>query len=178
MRQSKTREMTMIGMFAALISVMGYISVPIPPVPITGQTLAVMLAGMVLSPAAAGMSVGVFMLLGAIGVPVFSNGRAGIEVILGPSGGYIVGFLVAAIVISLLKGNGRDIKRALLACVIGGFGVVYAIGLPWLAGILSLDMNSALAAGLYPFIIGDALKIVLAAYIGVRINKALGLVAQ
>lgn len=174
MRNSKVRQMTMISLMTALICVSSYISVPIPPVPITAQTLTVMLAGLVLSPLAAGTSVGLFVLLGAIGMPVFSSGRSGLGVIMGPSGGYFIGFVVAAIVVSLLKGDGKDLKRNLIACVVGGFGVVYAIALPWLSNALSLDLQATLVAGLYKFIIGDSIKIVLAAYIGVRLNKALG----
>lgn len=174
----KAKEMTMIALFAALIGVAGYITIPIPPVPITAQTLVVMLAGLVLSPRLAAFSIMTFIFIGSVGVPVFSNGRAGIQVFLTPSGGYIVGFLIGVIVISLLKGKGTNMVRNFLASFVGGVIVVYAIGVPWMANILGFDFHTAIFKGIIPFLLGDTLKVLLASFLAIRINKQFGVIGQ
>lgn len=173
MRQSNISTMIKIAIMAALISVLSYVTVPLPPVPITGQTLGIMLTGLILSPINAAISVLIFILLGAIGIPVFSGGQAGLPVLVGPTGGYIVGFLIGAIVISLLKKDGKSFTINAIASIIGGVIVVYCIGVPWLAKSLALPLKTALITGVGQFLIGDLIKVVLASYIAVQINKAL-----
>lgn len=170
------RDMLYAALFAALTGVLGYLVIPLPfsPVPITGQTLAVMLAGCVLTPLQAGLSMITFLLLGAVGVPVFSGGRAGLGVIAGPSGGYLVGFLIGAIVISVVKGKGDSFVRLILASVVGGIMVVYLIGVPWLAGMTGMGISKAITAGALPFITGDLFKAFAAGLIGKKINYQLG----
>ncbi len=172
-QQSKIRDITYISLFAALISVSSYISLPIPPVPVTAQTLAIMLAGSLLNYKQAAMSVIVFLLLGAFGVPVFSNGSSGISIILGPTGGYLFGFLAAAIVISLLRGKKNNIWQLGAANLIGGILVVYAFGIPWLAFTTGIGIQKALAVGAIKFLIGDIAKVVLATTIGYSLYKRL-----
>ena len=164
MRQNKTKKLVMVALFAAIICVSSYISIPLPfsPVPLTLQTFAIMLAGLILLPMEAAASVGVFLLIGIIGVPVFSGGSAGIGVLLGPTGGYLVGFLVGAIVISLLKGDEISFVRMLMATALGGVVVVYAIGVPWLANATGMGLSKAFTVGAVPFLIGDVIKVFVA----------------
>lgn len=164
------RDMLYAALFASLISVLGYIIIPIGPVPITGQTLAVMLAGCVLTPLQAGLSVLIFILLGAFGVPVFSGGAAGIGVIFGTKGGYLLGFLIGAIVISFIKGKENSILRMIFACILGGIIIVYVLGVLWLSHITGMGINKAITVGALPFIPGDLLKAIAAGFIAKKIN--------
>ncbi len=173
MKQNKTSRMIKIALMAALVGILSYISIPIPPIPITAQTIAVMLAGLLLTPIDAMLSLLIFILLGAIGVPVFSNGSSGLGVLFGPTGGYIFGFLISAGFISYFKGTGENIYRNLIVTTIGGIFVVYLIGIPWLAISYDMTLMNAIKAGAIPFLIGDLLKVILASFIGKKINQAL-----
>jgi len=163
------------GLFAALIAVSGIISIPLPisPVPITGQSLAIMLAGSILTVRQAGFSVLTFLLLGAVGVPVFAGLSGGIGIIVGPRGGYLIGYLVGAIVIALLKGEKNNLWRLALANSIGGIIVVYLFGVLWLSFVTGMGLEKAILVGALPYIPGDLFKLFLATVIGVAVNKRL-----
>lgn len=152
------------AIFAALIAVLGYIIIPLPfsPVPITGQTLAVMLAGCVLTPLQAGLSVITFIFMGAIGIPVFSGATAGIGVILGTKGGYLLGFLIGSIVISLIRSKSNSIARMIFACILGGIIIVYVLGVSWLSHVTGMGIYKAITVGALPFIPGDLFKAIVA----------------
>ena len=137
---------------------------PNDPIPVTGQTFAVLLAGGALGFRRGIASTTLYLLLGLVGLPVFAGGRDGVEVILGVSGGYIVGFILAAAIVGRLAELGWD--RNLLGSI-GAMGIgsaaVYLVGVPWLAVSAGQPIDWALANGLQPFLLGDALKIGLAA---------------
>ncbi len=139
------------------------IVLPFSPVPVTGQTFAVLITGALLGARRGCLSVLLYIMQGVLGLPVFSMGRAGFVILLGPTGGYLVGFIAAAYVVGLLaeKGWDRWVVTAVLAMVIGSI-VMYAFGLLWLSNFAG-SIKAALALGLYPFIPGDLFKIVLAA---------------
>jgi biotin transport system substrate-specific component len=160
-----TVDYTRMSLLAALICVSSYIIVPLPfsPVPLTAQSLAVMLAGSLLSPLQTFVTVMLFILLGTIGLPVFAGGASGPGVLLGPTGGYLVGFLVGAVIISLLKSNTPGILRYWIANLIGGLIVVYAIGVPWLSRVTGMTLDKAFMVGALPFLPGDLIKVFLAA---------------
>lgn len=174
-QRNKLNDLIYAGLFAALTAVLGLISIPMPisPVPISGQSLAIMLAGSILTVRQAAYSVLTFLLVGAAGVPVISGGNGGIGVIVGPRGGYLIGFLVGVIVISLIKGLGNNVWRLVLANIAGGIVVVYIMGALWLSFITGMDLQKALIAGVLPFIPGDLCKVFIASVIGVAINKRL-----
>ena len=132
------------------------------PVPITAQTFAVLMISALLGARRGIACLLAYLAEGAAGLPVFAQGKAGLVTFAGPTGGYLVGFVVAAFVVGLLaeKGWDRRFRTTVLAMVIGNI-IIYAFGLTWLA--LLVGAKSALAGGLYPFIPGDMLKIVLAA---------------
>jgi biotin transport system substrate-specific component len=175
MKDFSTKDMILAGMFAALIGVMGYVSVPIPisPVPISGQTLVIMLIGLLLTPKQAFYSVATWILVGVAGAPVFSGGRAGISVLASPSGGYIAGFLVGAVVISVLKGREANLVKMYVSALIGGILVIYACGVPFMAMLLEMDMATALKAGAIPFLIGDIIKVVISVNLAYALRKRL-----
>jgi biotin transport system substrate-specific component len=138
------------------------IPLPFSPVPITGQTLAVLLIGALLGSRRGSLCLLAYLVEGVVGLPVFATGGAvGLARLAGPTGGYLVGFVAAAYVTGLLAERGWDRKAGttLLAMLLGN-AVIYAFGLPWLA--LLVGSQNALALGLYPFIAGDLVKAALA----------------
>lgn len=147
---------------------MARIAIPLPftPVPITGQTLAVLLVGAALGSRRGALSMAAYVLEGALGLPVFAGGAAGLARVLGPTGGYLIGFIAAAFLTGWLAERGWDRQpfTAALAMLAGNI-VIYLFGLPWLARFVGgfLGPKGALTLGLLPFIPGDLLKLALAA---------------
>lgn len=138
------------------------ILLPFGPVPVTGQTFAVLMIGALLGSRRGCLAVLAYLIEGMAGLPVFAFG-GGAAVLAGPTGGYLMGFLPAAYITGLLaeKGWDRRIGTTVLAMVLGNV-VIYACGLFWLCCLMGLSVK-VLTAGLYPFIVGDLLKVVLAA---------------
>lgn len=149
---------------AAVTAVFAQIAVPLWPVPMTLQTLAVLLVGATLGATRASLSMGLYALVGLAGLPVFSDYGSGVGAILGPTGGYIVGFIPAAAIVGWLSARAWDRKLAkAVATFLGGTAVVFALGLPWLAVSLGLGLDETLRGGLYPFILGGVVKALVAA---------------
>lgn len=140
------------------------LSVPIWPVPITGQTLAVLLVGSALGARRGALSMLVYALLGVVGLPVFADGSAGIGVLVGPSGGYIVGFVAAAALVGWVaeRFGDRPLRNALLSFALGTV-VTFVAGMAWLAVALGLDLQQTLQYGLYPFVLGGVVKTLIGA---------------
>jgi len=149
---------------ATLTALLAQVAVPLWPVPVTGQTLAVLLVGASLGAARGALSLALYAVLGIVGLPVFSDFGAGAGVILGPTGGYIVGFVAAAALVGWLSERAweRKVLKA-LATFAAGTLVVFAFGLPWLAVALQLDLAQTLQFGLWPFLVGGAIKAAIAA---------------
>jgi biotin transport system substrate-specific component len=149
---------------AALTAGLAQVAIPLWPVPITGQTLAVLLVGASLGASRGAISMIVYALAGLVGLPVYSDHTAGAAVLLGPTGGYIVGFVLAAAFTGWLAER-RWERRFLAGMVafVAGSVVVFLVGLPWLQVSLGLTWPETLAGGLYPFIIGGIIKAVIAA---------------
>lgn len=147
------------ALFVALISVGAFISIPVGPVPIVLQNLFVLLAGLILGPVWGTGCVGVYLLMGLAGLPVFAGGTSGIGKLFGPTGGYLIGYLPAVfITASLSRGLKKSLAGDLLAMIIGSL-IVYGIGVPWLKFVLALSWEKALGVGMLPFLAGDALKV-------------------
>jgi len=153
----------------ALVTLFSYLQVPLWPVPITGQTLAVLLVGSTLGAARGGISMVLYGLVGSLGLPVFAPDAdgslsSGWHVVAGPTGGYIVGFVLSAVLVGLLAERtwDRKVLKAIVTFVAGSV-VVFAVGLPWLAVVLHLNLEQTLQGGLYPFLIGGAIKAAIAA---------------
>ena len=140
------------------------LAVPLWPVPITGQTLAVLVVGSTLGATRGALSMVLYAVLGLVGLPVFSDGASGVSVIAGPTGGYIVGFIFAAALTGWLAQRkwDRKILRGVLAFAAGTV-VTFAFGLPWLSFALQANLQQTLEWGLYPFIVGGIVKALLAA---------------
>lgn len=163
--QSVNLRMTVYAsLFTALVIVGGYLSFPIPlsPVPIVLSDFFVMLAGLFLGPSGGLASIGLFIFLGALGLPVFAGGQAGLAALFGPTGGFLFSFPACAFVTGLISGKGKDSLIKDLAALIAGNIVIYLLGVPWLKAVLNLTWGKALAAGLFPFIPGAVIKIIAA----------------
>ena len=138
------------------------IRLPFSPVPITGQTLAVLMTGALLGSKRGVLCLLVYLVEGLAGLPVFSGGAAGLARLAGPTGGYLVGFIAAAFVTGLLAERGWDRRvETTISAMLLGNAVIYAFGLPWLA--LFVGVERVVALGLQPFVFGDLLKLLLAA---------------
>jgi len=139
------------------------ILLPFSPVPVTGQTFAVLMIGALLGARRGCLAVIAYIIEGAGGLPVFALGRGGFAVLLGPTGGYLIGFVAASYITGLLAERGWDrrIGTTVLAMVSGNVAI-YAFGLSWLCCLMGVN-RSVLVAGLYPFVAGDLLKITAAA---------------
>lgn len=172
-RKFNTRNIIHISMFAALVSVSGYILIPLPfsPTPVTAQTLAVMLTGGLLPLKYSVLSILAFLMMGAIGLPVFSGGAAGLGIIMGKMGGYLIGFLAGAALISVLKGKNPGFLRLLAVYAAGGILTVYFGGVLWLNYVTKIGISKSIIVGALPFIPGDLLKITAAAFITLRLKK-------
>jgi biotin transport system substrate-specific component len=165
--QHRPRILAYSGTFLALIAAGSWISIPLPPVPLTLQTLFVLLAGIVMKRYAV-IPVGLCLLLGAANLPLFHNGTAGLGLLLGPTGGYLVGFVPAALIVGLAYEQAS--VRLRVAGLIAATGTVYLFGVVWLAYSASLPLAQAVLLGVAPFIIGDAVKAAAAYTIGRRIS--------
>ena len=143
------------------LTISAHVKIPFYPVPVTMQTLVVLLIGMSYGPRLGAVTIAAYLAQGAMGLPVFASG-AGLLSMAGPTGGYLAGFLAASIVMGALaqRGWGKTAANTALAMIIGNL-VIYALGVTWLANLYG--MNVAINAGVLPFLYGDALKIVIAA---------------
>ena len=162
---ARLRDALLVGGAALFTALLAQVAVPVPgsPVPITGQTLAVVLTAAALGPARGVLGQALYLVLGAVGLPFYSEASGGIEVLAGATGGYLVGFLPAALLIGLAAQHGQDRKvwRA-LPLFVAGQAVVFAVGVPWLAVVADLTPAQALEAGFYPFILGGLVKAAIA----------------
>ena len=156
------------ALFTALIIIGGYISIPIPvgPVPIVLADFFVMITGLFLGLKYGLISTALYLALGALGMPVFAGGGAGLAVLVGPTGGFLFGYLLVVASIGFITGKRKpSIVTNLIALVVGNI-LLYAIGVPWLKFQMNINWAAALAAGLIPFIIGIVIKITVASALG------------
>jgi len=149
---------------ALIVAALAQVEIPLPftPVPITGQTFGVLLVGAALGSKRGAASLLSYLLMGLVGLPFFAGGAHGLNIIIGATGGYLIGFLLAAYVIGLLAERGleRNVRTSLVPFLIGTL-VIYLCGVAWLAVVLG-SLGNAVAAGLVPFLIGDAIKLIAA----------------
>lgn len=160
----RTRELVTAALLAALTAAGALVAIPIAPVPVTLQVLFVLVAGLVLRPGAAAASMAVYVALGVAGLPVFSGGKAGLQTLAGPTGGYLIGFIAAACLVSLIAGpaSGRARLGWRAPAIALGVATIYALGVMWLATQTGMGVAKAFAVGALPFLPIDVLKGVLA----------------
>ena len=156
------RPMVLASLMAALIAVGAFLAIPIGPVPIVLQNLFVLLAGLLLGGRWGAASVAIYLLAGICGLPVFSGGSGGLGRLLGPTGGYLMGFLLAAYVVGVVADHAQGRVIIEVLAMAAGSLVIYGIGVPWLKFVLGINFAKAISIGMLPFLIGDALKIAVA----------------
>ena len=163
---ARVRDVVLVIAGALFIYLTARVSIPVPgsPVPITGQTFGVLLVGGALGFRRGLIGVALYVLLGVVGLPFFAEGKGGLTVIWGATGGYLIGFIVAGAVVGRLAELGWDrrIGGALGAMLVGSL-IIYAIGVPWLKIVTGWSVEDTIAKGLTPFLLGDTIKLVLAA---------------
>lgn len=170
----KTKQMVLIALMTAVTCVLGPLSIPLPfsPVPISLTNFAIFLAIFVLGMKNGTISFIIYLLLGAVGVPVFSSFRGGLQVLAGPTGGYLIGFIFLALIMGFALDH---FDRKLIPTIIGmiiGMVVCYAFGTVWLAKLLSLSFKEGLMMGVIPYLAGDVAKIIIAAIVGPKLYGA------
>lgn len=170
----RTKQMVLIALMTAVTCVLGPLSIPLPfsPVPISLTNFAIFLAIFILGMKNGTISFIIYLLLGAVGVPVFSSFRGGLQVLAGPTGGYLIGFIFLALIMGFALDH---FDRKLLPTIIGmiiGMVVCYAFGTVWLAKLLSLSFKEGLMMGVIPYLPGDAAKIIIAAIVGPKLYGA------
>ena len=162
---ARVRDAILVTGAALLTALLAQVSIPVAgsPVPITGQTLAVVLTAAALGPARGLAGQGLYLVLGAIGLPFYAGASGGLDVVWGATGGYLIGFLPAAYLVGLAARQGQDrrISRALPLFALGQL-VIFAIGVPWLAVVANLSAAEAISAGFTPFIVGGVVKAAIA----------------
>lgn len=164
------RSMAMCALFAAITAVLSQIAIPIGPVPISMSTLAVFLAGGLLGARDGTISQLIYVLLGAVGVPVFANFSGGLGTLVGPTGGYIIGYIFMALVTGLLIPLCRNKMRYIIPVFVLGLIVCYAFGTVWYIVVTHTGLGAAMMTCVVPFLPGDAVKIVLAAVLTVKLS--------
>jgi biotin transport system substrate-specific component len=158
------RDVILIVLGALFVAALAQVKIVLPftPVPLTGQTFAVLLIGAALGSKRGAASLVLYIALGALGLPIFAGGESGLAYLSGATLGYLIGFVVAAYVIGLLAERGleRSVRTSMIPFLVGTL-IIYGCGVAWLSVVLG-SVSSAIAAGLVPFLIGDAIKLIAA----------------
>jgi len=175
MKNKKILSLVFVALFAAIIAAGALIAIPIGPVPIALQNFFTLLSGLVLGPVLGAAAVGMFLAAGAVGAPVFAGGSSGLARLLGPTGGFLLGYLLGALAAGLIVGAPRNgVKTPVwryIVAVAAGLLIVYIPGLIRLKWVLNISWTQTFISGLVPFLPGDALKGVVAGLIAPRLRK-------
>lgn len=175
MKKSHIRTMSLCALFAALSAVLSQLSIPIGLVPIALTHVSIFLAAGLLGAKYGAVSQAVFVVLGAAGVPVFTGFRGGMDIIVGPRGGFIIGYILCAFIVGLLiRVLGRKLIMLFIA-MYAGWIVTYLCGISWFMYVQKVGLIDALTACLLPFLLGDVLKTILSA---VLINRLYPILKQ
>lgn len=174
-KRIKQREAALIGLMAALLCIIGPLAVPIPfsPVPLSLTNLALYMILYVLGMKAGCISYLVYLLLGLLGLPVFSGFTGGVGKLAGPTGGYLIGFFLMLLVSGFFIDRWYDRAGICMLAMLLGMTLCYLFGTLWLSWQMGMSFAGAFASGVLPFLLGDACKILLAAFGGIQLRKRL-----
>lgn len=179
----ETRSVVFVSLFGAIIASLAAfppITLPLAGVPITAQSLGVMLAGGILGAIRGGLAIVLFLVLVAIGLPLLPGGRGGFGVFLGPTGGFLVGWVIAAFVIGYMTERLWHRLNYFIAfgiCILGGVVMLYSIGIPWVAVIAKIPLSVALTGSL-AFVPGDIVKALIAAGVIMTVKRSYPIIQQ
>lgn len=173
MKMTDTRRLVFCALFTALIVILSQLQVPVGPVPVSLATLGVMLCGLLLGWRYGALAVGAYILLGAVGVPVFAGFQGGAGRLLGPTGGYILGYLFYALIAGLNIPRLQERFWGRCVLLLGGTAICYGLGTAWFMQTSGRTLAESLTLCVVPFLPGDAAKIALAAFLTPRLRKAM-----
>ncbi len=173
MKKAKAIHFVLCALFAALTVVLAQIAIPIGPVPISLATFSVFIAGALLGAKLGAICQAVYVLLGAVGVPVFAGFKGGLGVLVGPTGGYIAGYILAAWFVGLIAEKFGNKLWGLFLAMLAGFFAYMITGTGWFMFITQNGLAEALMICVVPFLLGDALKMILAATLAYRLRPIL-----
>ncbi len=163
---TRVRHIVLIVLGAAAVALTAQIYIPTTPVPFTGQTFGVLVVGGALGFRRGAAALLLYLAIGALGAPVYAEGDSGVATLFGFTGGYLIGFVVAAAVVGRLAELGWDRRfGAALATMLVGTAIIYAFGVPWLKATTGMTWSMAIAEGMTPFLLWDMAKLVIAAAI-------------
>jgi len=170
--QSALATFSMAFAGSLLLALLARLSIPVPfsPIPITGQTFGILFLGALLGSRIGALSVIMYIMEGTIGLPVFAGGSIGFLYLLGPTGGYLIGFIPAIYLIGYLSERGftNNLPTILITMIIGTT-VIFIFGISWLA--VTAGLGTAISIGLYPYLPGAIIKIILATIVAYSINR-------
>lgn len=170
------RDITQIGMFAALTAIGAFISIPVGPVPVTLQSFFVLLSGITLGSKKAMFSQITYVLLGLVGLPIFAGFTGGFQTVLKPSFGFLIGYILTAYSVGKITEKDNSHKNILLAVFIGTV-LLYSVGLPYMYYILNImlaknfTLMQIFNMGMFLFIPGDTVKAIIAVFVGKKLKK-------
>lgn len=176
MKRNFTFQLAACALFAAFTAIAAQFSVPVGPVPISLATVAVYLCGAVLGGKKGALSQAVYLLLGAAGLPVFAGFHGGVQALLGPTGGFLVGYVVCAWIVGTLARKGGRVPRPLplAGAMLLGTAVLYALGTGWFLFLTQNGIWAALSLCVFPFLPGDFAKIAVCAFAAPRLAGVFG----
>lgn len=169
--KKKTLKITMCALFAALTAICSQIQIPLPQIPINLALFSVCIAGAVLGAAYGALSMIVYVLLGAVGVPVFAGFKGGFAAITGSTGGYIVGYIVCAWVTGIIVKNTKGKIYQIALAMVVGVALCYVLGTIWFMILSGNPLKVSLGFCVFPFLPGDAIKIILASTISAKLRQ-------
>ncbi|NLL70873.1 MAG: biotin transporter BioY [Epulopiscium sp.] len=178
----KTKDLVLISLFAAITCILSVIAIPLPftPVPITLQILAVTMCGAILGGKGGALSQVIYVLLGAIGLPVYAGGASGLGQLMGPTGGYLFGFIIGAYLIGILTHRGMKsvtTRQGRYGIIVGsmlvGLFVIYLCGMFQLMLVAQMTLAKAFLGGVAPFILVDMLKVIAGSIIAFALRESL-----
>ena len=170
MSKSKAYPIVLVGVFVAIISICAWISIPMVPIPITLQILGVFITASILGAKLGTVSIIIYILLGAVGLPVFSNFTGGFGILLSPTGGFIIGFIFTALTIGIITSFKNSILTNTLAMLLGLL-LCYTFGTVWYCIYANVDFITAVLVCVVPFLIGDSVKICISAILVTKLKK-------
>ncbi len=172
MKTISAKRAVRIGLVAALTAIGAFLVIPTQPIPFTMQPFFVFLAGIVLGPLDGALSQLVYLAVGGIGIPVFAGMKGGIGHLIGPTGGFLVGFVLCAALAGLIAGTSPKLSfwRGAIS-IFAGMITMYFCGVFWLAQVTGMNISAAISVGAVPYLLPDAVKALVAAFIGIKLRR-------
>lgn len=168
----EVKEMIVISLFAALTAIGAIIAIPVGPVPVTLQTLFTLTVGALIGARLGALSQVLYLLIGAIGLPVYAGGKAGLAALVGPTGGFLLSFPIAAYLVGRLIEESEQLRFGLvLASMSLGLILIYILGVVGLSVATKMGIKKAVTIGVLPFVIPDIIKIIAGSYLTLRLKN-------